>query len=33
MVSLHVVGTNGATYYGRASWDWGTCITLRKVKV
>lgn len=32
MVSIRVRGSNGAIYYGRASWDWGTCITLRKVK-
>lgn len=32
MVSLHVRGTNGAHYYGRASWDNGSLIRLRKVK-
>lgn len=32
MVSLRVRGTNGATYFGRASWDNGECIRLRKVK-
>lgn len=31
-VSLRVRGTNGAEYYGRASWDWGQCIVLRKVR-
>lgn len=31
-VSLKVRGTNGAEYYGRASYDWGSCINLRKVK-
>lgn len=32
MIALTVTGTNGANYYGRASWDHGDCITLRKVK-
>lgn len=32
MVSMRVRGTNGAMYYGRASWDCGTCITLHKSK-
>jgi len=32
LVSLTVRATNGATYYGRASWDGGTCIRLRKAK-
>lgn len=32
MVAITVTGSNGAHYYGRASWDWGTCINLRKVK-
>lgn len=32
MISLHVTGSNGASYYGRASYDWGQCINLRKVK-
>lgn len=32
MVSLRVKGTNGATYYGRASWDNGSIIRLRRVK-
>lgn len=32
MVSMRVRGTNGATYFGRASWDNGECIRLRKVK-
>lgn len=31
-VSLRVLGTNGAEYYGRASYGWGNVITLRKVK-
>ena len=31
-VSLRVRGTNGAEYHGRASWDWGQCVMLRKVK-
>ncbi len=31
-VSLRVRGTNGATYYGRASYDGGNCINLRKVR-
>ena len=31
MVSITVKGTNGATYYGRASWDNGTVINLRRV--
>jgi len=33
MVSVTVKGTNGVTYYGRASWDNGNCINLRKAKV
>lgn len=32
MVSLTVRGTNGATYHGRASWDYGNVVRLRKVK-
>jgi hypothetical protein len=32
MVSLTVEGTNGAKYYGRASYDNGTCIWLRKAR-
>lgn len=32
MVSMRVKGSNGAIYSGRASWDNGTCINLRKVK-
>lgn len=32
MVSLRVQGSNGAVYSGRASWDHGDCINLRKVK-
>lgn len=32
MVSLRVQGTNGAEYYGRASWDGGNMVRLRKVK-
>lgn len=31
-VSLRVHGTNGAEYHGRASWDCGQCVTLRRVK-
>lgn len=31
-VSIRVRGTNGAIYYGRASWDNGTCIWLHKAK-
>lgn len=33
MVSMRVEGTNGATYYGRASWDNGQVIRLRRGKV
>lgn len=32
MVSVIVSGNNGATYYGRASYDNGECIWLRKGK-
>ena len=32
MVSLQVRGTNGARYSGRASWDGGDCIWLRRLK-
>ena len=32
MVSVTVQGSNGAKYHGRASWDNGTCIHLRKAK-
>lgn len=32
MVSITVVGTNGAHYVGRASWDNGSVIRLRKTK-
>lgn len=32
MVAITVTGNNGANYYGRASYDWGTCINLRKCK-
>jgi hypothetical protein len=32
MVSLRVRGNNGAEYYGRASWDHGSCVWLRKGK-
>ena len=32
MVSLYVKGTNGAEYYGRASWDGGNVIKLRRVQ-
>lgn len=31
-ISLSVQGTNGAVYYGRASWDSGTCVNLRRAK-
>lgn len=31
-VSIKVRGTNGASYYGRASWDNGTCVNLHKAK-
>lgn len=31
-VSLRVLGTNGAEYWGRASWDGGNAIILRKVR-
>jgi hypothetical protein len=29
MVAIQVTGTNGAKYYGRASYDWGQCVRLR----
>lgn len=32
MVALRMKGTNGVEYYGRASWDGGSVITLRRVK-
>ena len=31
-VSLRIKATNGTEYHGRASWDWGQCINLRKVR-
>ncbi len=31
-VSLRVLGTNGAEYWGRASWDGGNAVILRKVR-
>lgn len=31
-VSMRVRGTNGAEYYGRASWDWGSVIRLHRAK-
>ena len=31
MVSLRVIGTNGATYYGRASYDHSNCVRLRRM--
>lgn len=31
MVAIRVKGTNGAEYYGRASWDGGDVIRLRRV--
>ena len=30
-VALRVKATNGAEYYGRASYDWGSCVTLHRV--
>jgi hypothetical protein len=32
MVSLRVIGSNGATYYGRASYDNGDVVVLRKAR-
>lgn len=32
IVSLTMRGTNGAMYHGRASWDNGSCISLRRAK-
>lgn len=32
MVAITVKGSNGAIYHGRASWDWGSCVRLRKAK-
>ncbi len=29
-VAITVKGTNGATYHGRASWDNGSCVILRR---
>lgn len=29
-IAIRVRGTNGVEYYGRASYDWGTCINLRR---
>lgn len=31
-IAITVKATNGATYHGRASWDWGQCVTLRRGK-
>lgn len=31
-VAIRVLGTNGAEYWGRASWDGGNAIILRKVR-
>lgn len=31
-VSIRIIGTNGAEYHGRASYDWGGCVWLRKCK-
>jgi hypothetical protein len=31
-ISLRVKGTNGAEYAGRASYDWGTCVGLKRCK-
>lgn len=32
MVSLTIAGNNGARYHGRASWDNGSCVWLRRMK-
>lgn len=32
LVAIRVTGTNGAKYYGRASWDNGNCIVLHRAK-
>ena len=32
MVALRVRATDGTEYYGRASWDNGTCVVLRRAK-
>lgn len=32
MMAITVRGTNGAIYHGRASWDHGQCVNLRKGK-
>jgi hypothetical protein len=32
MISVRVTGTNGVKYYGRASYDNGNCVTLRKLR-
>lgn len=29
-IALSVIGTNGARYHGRASYDWGSCVYLHK---
>lgn len=31
-VAIRVRGTNGAEYHGRASYDWGSCVQLRRVR-
>lgn len=31
-IAITVRGNNGACYHGRASWDWGSVIRLRKCK-
>lgn len=33
LVSITVHGSNGATYHGRASWDWGSIVRLHRSKV
>lgn len=31
-ITLRMTGTNGARYYGRASYDWSSCVHLHKAK-
>lgn len=31
-IAIRAIGTNGAEYYGRASWDGGNVVHLRRVK-
>lgn len=33
MLAITMLGTNGARYYGRASWDHGTVVHLRKSRI